>query len=111
MLGRRVENDDALIRERETLAEQRAALDDLKRQLSERVAAVAERERELRAALAQVAAGKSPGVALPAVVSPEADRLAARAAALAERERHVPQFDDGFCHGESILYCGGSLFG
>jgi hypothetical protein len=87
VLGRRVETDDALIRERETLAEQRAALDDLKRQLSERVAAVAERERELRAALAQVAAGNSPGVALPAVVSPEADRLAARAAALAERER------------------------
>jgi uncharacterized protein (DUF3084 family) len=87
VLGRRVETDDALVRERESLADQHAALDDLKRQLTERVAAVAERERELRAALAQVAAGKSPGVALPAVVSPEVDRLAARAAALAERER------------------------
>ena len=87
MLGRRVETDDALVREREALAEQRAALDDLKRQLSDRVAAVAERERELRAALSQVAAGKAAGVALPALVSPEADKLAARAAALAERER------------------------
>jgi DNA repair exonuclease SbcCD ATPase subunit len=48
---------------------------------------VSEREKELRAALAQVAAGKNPGVALPAVVSPDADQLAARAAALAERER------------------------
>jgi uncharacterized protein (DUF3084 family) len=87
VLGRRVDTDDALVRERDALAEQRAALDDLKRQLTERVAAVTERERELRAALAQVAAGKSAGVALPAVVSPEADKLAARAAALAERER------------------------
>ena len=66
VLGRRVETDDALVREREALAEQRAALDDLKRQLADRVAAVAERERELRAALSQVAAGKAAGVALPA---------------------------------------------
>ena len=87
MLGRRVETDDALVREREALAEQRAALDDLKRQLSDRVAAVAERERELRAALSQVAAGKAAGAALLALVPPEADRLTARAAALAERER------------------------
>jgi hypothetical protein len=87
VLGRRVEIDDAVTQERQALAEQHAALEDLKRQLAERVAAVAERERELRAALGQVAAGKTPAVALPAVVSPEADRLAARAAALAERER------------------------
>ncbi len=87
VLGRRVETDDALPQERLALAEQRAALEDLKRQLVERVAAVSERERELRAALAQVAAGKPSGVALPAVVSPQADQLASRAAALAERER------------------------
>ena len=87
MLGRRVETEDALVQERRALAEQRAALEDLKRQLAERVTAVAERERELRAALAQVAAGKPAGVALPAVVAPEADQLAARAAALMERER------------------------
>jgi uncharacterized protein (DUF3084 family) len=79
--------DDALAQERRALAEQRAALEDLKRQLQERVAAVTDRERELRAALGQVAAGKPAGVALPAVVSPEADQLAGRAAALAERER------------------------
>jgi hypothetical protein len=87
VLGRRVEIDEALVREREALADQRAALDDLKRQLTERVAAVTERESELRAALAQVAAGKTPAVVLPAVSSSDADRLAARAAALSERER------------------------
>jgi hypothetical protein len=87
VLGRRVEPDDALVEERLALAEQRAALEDLKRQLTERVAAVSEREQELRAALTQVAAGEPASVALPAVVSPQADHRAARAAALAERER------------------------
>jgi uncharacterized protein (DUF3084 family) len=87
VLGRRVPIDEALAQERENLADQRVALEDLKRQLVERVAAVGKREQELRAALAQVAAGKPPGVALPALVSPEADKLAARAAALTERER------------------------
>ena len=87
VLGRRVEIDETLAHEREALADQHAALEDLKRQLVERVAAVAEREQELRAALAQVAAGKSPAVVLPALVSPDADVLAARSAALAERER------------------------
>ena len=77
-----MEIDEALVREREALADQRAALDDLKRQLVERVAAVTEREKELRAALAQVKAGKTPSVALPAVASPDADLLASRAAAL-----------------------------
>ena len=87
VLGRRVEIDEALAREREALADQRAALDDLKRQLVERVAAVTEREKELRAALAQVNAGKTPSVVLPAVVAPDADLLASRAAALVARER------------------------
>lgn len=57
---------------------------------------VADRERELRAALAQVAAGKASGVALPAVVSPQADQLAARAAALAERERALAAREAAF---------------
>ena len=96
VLGRRVETDDALPQERLALAEQRVALEDLKRQLVERVAAVSERERELRAALAQVAAGKPAGVALPAVVSPQADQLASRAAALAERERMVAAREAAF---------------
>ena len=96
MLGRRVETDDALPQERLALAEQRVALEDLKRQLVERVAAVSERERELRAALAQVTAGKPSGVALPALVSPQADQLASRAAALAERERSLAAREAAF---------------
>jgi chromosome segregation ATPase len=87
VLVRRPESDDSVALEREALAGQRAALDDLKRQLAERVAAVKEREEELRAAIARVEAGKQPGVALPPLVEPNADRLAARAASLAERER------------------------
>jgi uncharacterized protein (DUF3084 family) len=85
--GRKLEGEDPVADERRALAEQRAALEDLKRQLAERVAAVQEREKELRAALAKVAGGVTPSVALPAVGDPEADRLAARAATLGERER------------------------
>lgn len=86
---RRADNDDPVTREREALAEQRRALEELKRQLAERVGAVKEREEELRAALTRVAAGKAPGVALPPVVDPDAERLATRAAVLGERERAV----------------------
>jgi len=87
VLGRKIDSDDPVAEERRALAEQRAALEDLKRQLAERVKAVQERENELRAAMAAIAAGKETTVALPAIGDPEADRLAARAAALAERER------------------------
>jgi hypothetical protein len=88
VLGRKIESsDDPVAAERRALAEQRTALEDLKRELAERVRAVQERENELRAAMAAIAAGKETTVALPAIGDPEADRLAARAAALAERER------------------------
>jgi hypothetical protein len=87
VLGRKLENEDPVAEERRGLADQRAALEDLKRQLVERVQAVQERENELRAAMTAIAAGKETTIALPAVGDPEADRLAARSAALAERER------------------------
>jgi hypothetical protein len=87
VLTRRAESDDPVAAEREALAAQRAALEDLKRQLAERVNAVKERENELRAAIARVAAGKDAAIALPPVAGPDAERLAARTAALAERER------------------------
>ena len=87
VLVRRAESDDPVAQERQALAGQRAELEALKRQLAERIAAVKEREDELRAALARVAAGQAPGVRLPPQVDPSADRIAARAVALAERER------------------------
>ena len=80
---------DPVAQERQALADQRSALDALRRQLAERIAAVKEREEELRSAIARVEAGKAPAVALPPRVDPSSDRLAARAAALAERERAV----------------------
>lgn len=87
VLGRRPDIEDPLAEERRALGDQRAALDDLKRELVERVAAVQERESELRAAMAAIAAGQEAGIALPPIGDPAADRLAARAAALTERER------------------------
>ena len=57
VLGRRPDIEDPLAEERRALGDQRAALDDLKRELVERVAAVQERESELRAAMAAIAAG------------------------------------------------------
>jgi hypothetical protein len=89
VLVRRADSDDPVAQERQALAEQRAALETLKRQLAERVAAVKLREEELRAAIARVEAGKPPGVLLPPRVDPDSDRIANRAAALAERERAV----------------------
>lgn len=87
VLTRRPTSDDPVAQEREALVEQRAALESLKQQLTERVAAVREREDELRGAIAKVTAGKETSVVLPARVDPDAGRLAARTAALAERER------------------------
>ncbi|HKY25820.1 MAG TPA: hypothetical protein VJM07_11720, partial [Gaiella sp.] len=87
MLGRKVDDEDPVAAERRALADQRLALEDVKRQLLERVSAVQERETELRAAMTAIAAGKESPVLLPPVGDPQADRLAARAAALTERER------------------------
>ena len=89
MLVRRADSDDPVAQERQALAEQRAALETLKRQLAERVDAVKQREEELRAAIARVQAGQAPGVLLPQRVDPASERIANRAAALAERERAV----------------------
>jgi colicin import membrane protein len=90
VLVRRIDSEgDPVAQERQALADQRAALEALKRQLAERIAAVKEREEELRAAIVRVEAGKAPAVALPPQVDPNSDRLAARAAAVAERERAV----------------------
>ncbi len=89
VLGRKAASEDPVADERQALMEQRAALEDLKRQLAERVAAVQAREHELRAALAQVQAGSASTVVLPPQGDPDADRLAARAAALGERERSL----------------------
>lgn len=87
VLGRKVDDEDPVAAERRALADQRLALEDVKRQLLERVSAVQERETELRAAMTAIAAGKESPVLLPPVGDPQADRLAARAAALTERER------------------------
>jgi hypothetical protein len=89
VLVRRDDSDEPAVQERQALAEQRAALEALKRQLAERIGAVQQREEELRAAIARVGAGQAPGVQLPPRVDPNSDRLANRAAALAERERAV----------------------
>lgn len=70
--------------ERQALFEQRLALEELRAELAERVAAVQAREEELRAALADVRAGREPGVTLPAIVPVD---HAARARALDEREQ------------------------
>ena len=89
MLVRRADSDDPVAQERLALADQRAALETLKRQLAERVDAVREREEELRAAIARVQAGQTADVLLPPRVDPASERIANRAAALAERERAV----------------------
>lgn len=72
--------------ERQALFEQRLALEELRAELAERVAAVQMREEELRAAIADVRAGREPGVTLPAVIPVD---HAARARALDERERAI----------------------
>jgi hypothetical protein len=103
VLVRRVDSeDDPVARERQALADQRAALEALKRQLAERVTAVKEREEELRSAIARVEAGKAPAVALPPRVDPDSDRLAARAAAVAERERAVAAREAALAAGRSL---------
>lgn len=83
--------------EREALRAQHAALEDLKRQLSERITAVRERELELQKALANAPQTRAAGSPLPTSVArePEADtgedalETARREKDLAERERAV----------------------
>lgn len=75
--------------EREALRRQGLALDELKRQLAERVQAVRERERELQQAIAAAGRGKVPAAA-PPPASSEAI-LAARAVELDRRERAVAE--------------------
>ncbi len=74
--------------EREALRQQRLSLDELKRQLVERVQAVQDRERELQAAIAQTRRG-SPGAPSPAGRAPDEPEIAARATALDRREREL----------------------
>jgi hypothetical protein len=101
VLVRRVDSeDDPVAQERQALADQRAALEALKRQLAERITAVKEREEELRSAISRVEAGKAPAVALPPRVDPDSDRLAARSAAVAERERAVAAREAALASGQ-----------
>lgn len=109
MLVRRPPSDDPVAQERSALADQRAALETLKRQLAERVAAVKEREDELRAAIAQVAAGKEPAVALPPRADPDAERLAARVLAITERERALAAREAAFAERVSARSDNGSV--
>jgi len=102
VLVRRVDSDDPVAQERQALAEQRAALEAMKRQLADRVAAVQEREDELRAAITRVHAGQAPGVQLPPRVDPDSDRLATRAAALAGRERVVAAREAALAAGTAL---------
>lgn len=102
MLVRRADSDDPVEQERQALAEQRAALEAMKRQLADRVVAVKEREDELRSAIARVHAGQPPGVQLPPRVDPDSDRLATRAAALAERERVVAARETALAAGTTL---------
>ena len=103
VLVRRLDSEeDPVAQERQALADQRAALEALKRQLAERIAAVKEREEELRAAIARVEAGKAPAVALPPQVDPDSDRLAARAASVAERERAVAAREAALASGQAV---------
>ena len=85
--------------EREALRAQHAALEDLKRQLAERIDAVRERELELHHALADVGAGEPRATAavLPQPARPDSDadtgedalETARREKALVEREQAV----------------------
>ena len=102
MLVRRADSDDPVAQERQALAEQRAALEAMKRQLADRVVAVKEREDELRAAITRVHAGQAPGVQLPPRVDPDSDRLTTRAAALAERERVVAAREAALAAGTAL---------
>ena len=103
---RRRKELDPIETEREALVEQRLALEDLRRQLTERVAAVQEREEELRAAIGQAAAGKAPTIVLPprrasdpgadgrAALERRARELDTRERDLAERERRLARPDE-----------------
>lgn len=93
MAFRRREEPTTVEDERDALRAQRSALEDLKRELAERVRAVQERDLELRHALAE-AGGARPGG--PVIPAPAAARTrdddaeaAGRTRALAEREQVI----------------------
>jgi hypothetical protein len=84
--------------ERDALRAQHAALEELKRELSERVRAVQERERELSYALDEAGGPRPGGTPLPpvaATVDPgRASELERRERALAEREQALISRED-----------------
>ena len=82
VLGRKVDSEDPVADERRALVEQRAALEDLKRELAERVAAVAGARTSSARRSTAIAAGSPPRRSSSLLGDPDADRLAVRAAAL-----------------------------
>jgi hypothetical protein len=97
--------------EREALREQRVALEDLKRQLAERVEAVRDRELELHHALAEVSspppAGRPAAAQAPPVDrwedQPRETTLAERERALGERERALVERERAAVSAEKVL--------
>ncbi|RDI73967.1 hypothetical protein Gocc_2531 [Gaiella occulta] len=88
MAFRRREHPGSVEDEREALRAQRLALDELKRELAERVRAVREREAYLERALADIGSGPIAEDAQASPPSPAADDgVAAREAEIAARER------------------------
>ena len=80
--------------ERAALRAQHAALEDLKRQLSERVEAVRERELELHHALAE----KRPAAGTPRLRGPAADAAAAASSSACRRLRGRHRRERGSRH-------------
>lgn len=88
MAFRRREHAGSVEDEREALRAQRLALDELKRELAERVRAVREREAQLERALADIGSGPIAEDAQASPPSPAAeDAAAAREAEIAAREQ------------------------
>ena len=94
MLRRRIDDADSVEAERTALRDQWAAVDVLKRELTERVRAVEQRERELQAARQDAGAGRGQQVrpvgAGSAEAAPATD-LERREAALTARARQLAQ--------------------
>jgi hypothetical protein len=95
---KRREEPRSIEEERDALRQQALALDELKRQLAERVQAVQARERELQQAISEARRGKLPADVPPAPAEPAFDARAAeldrRERALAEREAMLRKRED-----------------
>ncbi|HJU48560.1 MAG TPA: hypothetical protein VJ689_10515, partial [Gaiellaceae bacterium] len=92
--GRKRDLADSVEEERERLRLQRVELEDLKRELAERVRSVREREEELRAVIANGnGSGATPATLglLPAPMRQDDDAHAARARELAAREQELTE--------------------